>query len=275
MQSKYKSLGAKTLLMLVLLLALITGALGDGAVRAIAWIGSALFAAMLARPARLSRWLPCVIVILCAALLASAHADVTLWIWMLPLCLLGISGRLGRTLNIAAYLSCVVYMGWMLTPPTAIVAALSLAVVWLLCLERQRLSVATPASTSSDWLLPPASLDADTRQELKRTEREVLHGEVVVFGCAHSTAADMEQLCQRLREQLALYERAYRLNDFGIAVILVTTTAEAADQRRQQLKYAIAPHREVSVTPLADIGDRFTRHHRQPTTRATEMQPWH
>jgi len=275
MQSKYKSLGSKTLLALILLLALSTGWLAADAVRVIAWISGVVFALLLASPARLSHWLPVAITLLCAALLMTDQANTYLWIWALPLCLLGLAGWSGKAVNVAVYVASVLYIGWTLPLPTTIVASISLAVVWLLCLERQRLSAAAPVSTKSDWLLPPAQLDGDIQRELKRSKRESLHGEVVVFGCVHSTRADMNQLCRCLQEQLALYERAYRLNDYGVAVILVAVNAEATLQRRQQLRYAIAPHQEVSSTPLAEIGDRFTRYHSKPSTRVSEMQPWH
>ncbi len=275
MQSKYKSPGSKTLLALILLFALVAGGLAEDAVRVAAWVSGALFALLLARPTRLAQWFPVVITVLCVAMLAIDHANTHLWIWALPLCLLGLAGRGGAIVNVAVYATCVIYMAWTLPLPTTIVASLSLAVVWLLCLERQRLSATTPASAKSDWLLPPAQLDADIQRELKRSERERLHGEVVVFGCAHSTTADMDQLCRYLQEQLALYERAYRLNDYGVAVILVAPNAEVAQQRRQQLGYAIAPHREVSSTPLTEIGDRFTRYHGKSSTRMAEMHSWH
>ena len=275
MQSKYKSLGSKTLLALILVLALLTGWLAEGAVRAVAWTGAAVFVFLLARPARLAQWFPVAILLLGTALLLIDHADTDIWIWVLPLCLLGLTGRAGVMVNVAAYLLCVIYIGWTQTLPTATVAAISLAAVWLLSLERQRLSVTNRVSTKPDWLLPPAQLDTDIQRELKRAEREALHGEVVVFGCARSTSADMKQLCRCLQEQLALYERAYRLNDYGVAVILVAPSAEAASQRRRQLVYAIAPHREVSSTPLTEIGDRFAPYPGKPAAHASEMQPWH
>jgi hypothetical protein len=275
MQSKYKSLGSKTLLALILVLALLTGWLAEGAVRAVAWTGAAVFVFLLARPARLAQWFPVAILLLGTALLLIDHADTDIWIWVLPLCLLGLTGRAGVMVNVAAYLLCVIYIGWTQTLPTATVAAISLAAVWLLSLERQRLSVTNRVSTKPDWLLPPAQLDTDIQRELKRAEREGLHGEVVVFGCARSTSADMKQLCRCLQGQLALYERAYRLNDYGVAVILVAPCAEAASQRRQQLIYAIAPHREVSSTPLTEIGDRFAPYPGKPATRISEMQSWH
>jgi hypothetical protein len=275
MQSKYKSLGSKTLLALILLLALLTGWLAEGAARAIVWTGAAVFVFLLARPALLAQWFPVTILLLGTALLLIDHADTDIWIWVLPLCLLGLTGRAGAMVNVAAYLLCVAYIGWTQTLPTAIVAAISLAAVWLLSLERQRLSVTNRVSTKPDWLLPPAHLDTDVQRELKRAEREALHGEVVVFGCARSTSADMKQLCRYLQEQLALYERAYRLNDYGVAVILVAPSAEAAHQRRRYLGCAVMPHREVSSTPLTEIGDRFARHTGKPAKHASEMQPWH
>ena len=85
----------------------------------------------------------------------------------------------------------------------------------------------------------------------------------------------MKQLCRYLQEQLALHERAYRLNDYGVAVILVAPSAEAAHQRRRYLGCAVMPHREVSSTPLTEIGDRFARHTGKPAKHASEMQPWH
>lgn len=275
MQSKYKSLGSKTLLALILMLALLTGWLAEGAARAIVWTGAAVFVFLLARPARLAQWFPVAILLLGTALLLIDHADTDIWIWVLPLCLLGLTGRAGAMVNVAAYLLCVTYIGWTQTLPTAIVAAISLAAVWLLSLERQRLSAANRVSTKPDWLLPPAHLDTDVQRELKRTKREGSYGEVAIFGCARSTSANMKQLCRCLQGQLALYERAYRLNDYGVAVILVASSAEAASQRRRQLVYAIAPHREVSSTPLTEIGDRFARHTGKPATHASEMQPWH
>ncbi|WP_110655901.1 hypothetical protein [Salinicola halimionae] len=278
MQSKYKSLGGtQTLLALTLLLALLTGWLAEEAVRAIAWLSGAIFATLLIRSSssRVSRWFPVAIILLCALMLATNHTEASLWLWLLPLCLSRLTGRVGVALNVAAYVASVADIGLTLPVPTAIVASTSLAIVWLLCLERQRLSTAAPPHTTSGWLLPPAQLDADIQNELKRSEREALHSEVALYGCARSTASDMDQLCRCLRQELAPYERAYRLNDYGVAVILVANHAEAAYLRRQQLKYAIAPQREISSTPLAEIGDRFTSYHSKPPMRVSEMQPWH
>lgn len=272
MQSKYKSLGFKTLLALILVLALLTGWLAEGAMRATAWTSAVVFAFLLARPARLTTWFPIAILLLAVGLLLGGRAHTDIWLWVLPLCLLGLAGRAGIVVNVAAYLSCVTYIGWTQTLPTAVVAATSLAIVWLLSLERQQ---RTPPPVKPDWLLPPAQLDTDIQRELKRAEREALHGEVVVFGCARSTSADMKQLCRYLQEQLALHERAYRLNDYGVAVILVAPSAEAAHQRRRYLGCAVMPHREVSSTPLTEIGDRFARHTGKPAKHASEMQPWH
>jgi hypothetical protein len=277
MQSKYKSPALQTLLAFTLLLALLTGWLADDTVRMIAWLSGAILVLLLIRASapRLSRWFPVAVILLCCLLLATQHTEASLWLWLLPLCLSRLTGRIGMALNVAAYVLVVVDIGWALPLPTAIVASVSLAIVWLLCLERQRLSTTATTSTIPEWLLPPAQLDADIQLELKRSKREMLHSEVAHYGCARSTTADMEQLCRCLRQQLAPYERAYRLNDYGVAVILITPNAEAASQRRQQLRYAIAPQREISSTPLAEIGDRFTRYHSKPSTSVSEMQPWH
>ncbi|OLO09017.1 hypothetical protein BTW08_04040 [Salinicola sp. MH3R3-1] len=276
MQSKYKSPGLQTLLAFTLLLALLTGWLAEDTVRMIAWLSGAIFALFLIRfsSPRLSRWFPVAVILLCGLLLATRHTEASLWLWLLPLCLSRMTGRIGMALNVAAYVLVVADIGWALPLPTAIVVSVSLAIVWLLCLERQRHSTATPPTTP-EWLLPPAQLDADIQIELKRSEREILHSEVALYGCARSTTADMEQLCRCLRQQLAPYERAYRLNDYGVAVILIAPNAEAASLRRQQLRYAIAPQREISSTPLAEIGDRFTRYHSKPSTPVSEMQSWH
>lgn len=153
MQSKYKSLGFKTLLALILVLALLTGWLAEGAMRATAWTSAVVFAFLLARPARLTTWFPIAILLLAVGLLLVGRAHTDIWLWVLPLCLLGLAGRAGIVVNVAAYLSCVTYIGWTQTLPTAVVAATSLAIVWLLSLERQQ---RTPPPVKPDWLLPPA-----------------------------------------------------------------------------------------------------------------------
>jgi len=277
MQSKYKSLGTQILLASTLLLAMLTGWLAEDSVRVIVWLSAALCALFLIRfsSARVSRWFPVAILLSCSLLLATGRTEVSLWLWLLPLCLARLTGRVGTALNVAAYVMSVADIGWTLPLPTAIVASLSLAIVWLLCLARQRLSKMTPAPEKPEWLLPPTQLDADIQNELKRSEREALYSEVALYGCTRSTASDMEQLCRCLRQQLAPYERAYRLNDYGIAVILVASNAEAASLRRQQLRYAIAPQQEISSTPLTEIDDHFVRHHSKPPTPVSEMQPWH
>ncbi|KAA0019075.1 hypothetical protein F0A16_06910 [Salinicola corii] len=275
MQSKYKSLGSRTLLSLLSLLALLAGWLAEDATRVVAWIGCIAFALLTVRPSRLSHWLPIMIALLSIALLATHHASSHIWLWALPLCLLGLPGRAGVTASVLIYVLSVIYVGWTLPLPTAVVAGIALAIVWLLCLDRQRVSAKTPADTQSSWLLPAAQLDSGIQRELKRAERESLHAEVTVFGCARSTTADMAALCRRLQEALTLYERAYRLNDYGIAVIVVATSAETAKQRRQQLRHAIAPHKEVSSTPLTEIGNRFANYHGKRSSPVPEVQPWH
>jgi len=274
MQSKYKSLGSRALLVLCLLLALATGWLGDGALRLIAWLGAVALALLLLRPSPLSRWIPLIVGAISVAMLATGQSTALIWLWVIPLCLQGLGGRLGLIVNGLGYIAAVGFAAWQLSLPAASVAGVSLAVIWLLCLEQRLALSPAPISNEARWLLPPATLDADIQHELRRTERESLHGEVVVFGCAHSTTADMEQLCRLLRDQLALYERAYRLNDYGIAVLLVATSADAAEQRRNQLQHAVAPHRMVSWTPVQEIGDRFARYRSKATSETHEAMPW-
>lgn len=275
MQSKYKSLGSRILLSLLSLLALLAGWLAQDATRVVAWAGCIAFALSAVYPLRLSRWLPITIVLLSVALLATHHASSHIWLWALPLCLLGSPGRAGVAASALVYVLSVIYVGWTLPPPTAVVASVSLAIVWLLCLDRQKVSATAPSDGQSNWLLPAAQLDGGIQRELKRAERESLHAEVTVFGCARSTTADMAALCRRLQEALMPYERAYRLNDYGIAVIVVATSAETARLRRQQLRHAIAPHKEVSSTPLTEIGDRFANRHGKRSSPVPEVQPWH
>ncbi len=275
MQSKYKSLGSRILLSLMLLLALLTGWLAEDATRVAAWGSGIAFAVLMIGPSRFSRWVPAAIVVSSIAMLATLQASSYIWLWILPLCLLRMPGRPGLAFSGLIYGLSLVYIGWTLPLPTAIVAGLSLAVAWLLCLERQTSPAAISAHATSSWLLPAAQLDGDIQRELKRAEREALQAEVVVFGCARSTAADMATLSRRLQDTLALYERAYRLNDYGIAVILVAPDPESARQRRQQLRYAIAPHKEVWSTPLTEIGDRFASYHGKRSAAVPEVQPWH
>lgn len=274
MQSKYKSLGSRALLVLCLILALATGWLGTDLLRLFAWLGAFALALLLLRPISLALWAPFVVGAISIGMLATGQSIALVWLWVIPLCLQGLTGKIGLTVNGLGYVAAVTFATWQLSLPAALVASVSLAVIWLLCQEQRLTLSSTPALNEARWLLPPAILDADIHHELRRTERESLHGEIVVFGCAHSTTADMEQLCQLLHDQLALYERAYRLNDYGIAVLLITTDADAAEQRRNQLQHSIAPHRVVSWTPLQDIGDRFARYRPKTAFRTREAMPW-
>ncbi|WP_189443077.1 hypothetical protein [Salinicola rhizosphaerae] len=262
------------------MLAISAGILADDSLRLVSWAGAAALVLVLARPSRGLVWVPAAAVLLTAVMFFYGGMPGSLWIWVAPLCVLGLDKvlsrqRLGRCLGALFGAACVAALFGFYSPPTALIASASLGVVWLLSLHRQSLLATRPTPQEARWLLPPTLLETDIQQEIKRSEREALHGEVVIFGCAHSTAADMEQLCRLLHDNLALYERAYRLNDFGVAVLLVTTDAQAAQQRREQLQHAIAPHRLTSSTPLQATADRGRGDRISSAAKGKETQSWH
>ncbi|WP_110664834.1 hypothetical protein [Salinicola halophilus] len=257
MQNKYKSPGARALLALCVIIGLTICLLGEGVLRLAALFAAAAFAWLLLRPASRQGTHFALVAAAGVIMLATGEPIVLLWIWILPLALLGFRGHLGRVINVVGFIAACAYLGWQLPLPAAAMAAMTLAILWLLFGERQRSRTRQPPASDAAWLLPPATLEADIRHERRRGERESLAAEVIVFGCAHSTPEDMTQLCARLHEHLALYERAYRLNDYGVAVIVVATDSKAATERRRELETAVAPHRMVSATPLADAAQRF------------------
>lgn len=261
-------------------LAISAGILADGSLRLVSWAGAAALVLVLLQPVRGIVWLPAAAALLTAVMFFYGGMPGSLWIWVAPLCALGLykvpsRQRLGRCLSALVGAICVAALFGFYSPPTALIASASLGVVWLLSLHRQSLLAARPTPQEARWLLPPTHLETDVQQEIKRSEREALHGEVAIFGCAHSTAADMEQLCRLLHENLALYERAYRLNDFGVAVLLVTTDAQAAQERREQLQHAIAPHRLTSSTPLRSPADRVSGDRNSSAAKGKETHSWH
>ncbi|WFF43146.1 hypothetical protein EVC62_17545 [Salinicola endophyticus] len=274
MPSKYKSPGTRALILACVVAAAATGTFSEGSVRLIAWGGAVALLATLACGARSAFWIAPAAAALAVALLATGHPTTLPWIWVLPLCLHPLRGRMGLALNLAAFVIGVGYIAQHFSLPATLLAATSLVIVWLLAQEQRLRAKPLLNREGAQWLLPPAMLDTDARHEQRRVERESLYGEVVIFGCAHSTPSDMQELSRLLYDQLALYERAYRLNDYGIAVLLVANDAKLAEQRRHQLQHAIAPHRIVSHTPLAHLGDRFARYRPRRADPRREAQPW-
>lgn len=274
MPSQYKSPGTVALTLACVVAAAATGAFTDGSVRLIAWGGAVALLATLACGARSSCWIAPVAAALAVILLATGHPATLPWIWLLPLCLQPLRGRVGLALNLATFALGVAFIARHFSLPATLLAATSLVIVWLLAQEQRLRTRPLLNRQGAQWLLPASMLDADARHEQRRVERESLYGEVVIFGCAHSTPSDMRELSRLLYDQLALYERAYRLNDYGIAVLLVANDDKLAEQRRHQLQHAIAPHRIVSHTPLPQLGDRFARYRTKRTSQRRESQPW-
>ncbi|WP_251978306.1 hypothetical protein [Salinicola avicenniae] len=273
MQSKYKSLGTRMLLIPAALLAFATGWFGGDVLRIVAWMAGALLLVLAVRPAYLRRYLPLIALAVAIAMLASGRGSALPWLWIIPLCLQSIPGRCGTIVNIMVYVGTLGYAAITLSPPSALVAGISLSVIWLLCLEYRR-SASPISAPETHWLMPASRLDADVQDELRRSEREALHGEVTIFGCAHPTTGQMNEFCQVLHDNLALYERAYHLDGQDIAVLLVATNAEAAYERRQQLEHAISPHRVISSTPLRDVGGRFRSYRSRPQSPQQEAATW-
>ncbi|WP_110687524.1 hypothetical protein [Salinicola aestuarinus] len=273
MQSKYKSPGSRTLLVLCTVIGVAICLFGEGPLRLAALLAAAIFGLLLYRKG-VSQDKHCAFIAAAgAAMLATGNPIALVWIWILPLTLLSFTGPLGLAINVAGFVVACAYLGWQLPLPTAAMAALMLAILWLLFSERLRGRASTSPPTEATWLLPPAALEVDIHHELRRGERESLAAEVLVFGCAQSTPEDMTQLCARLHEYLALYERAYRLNAHGVAVIVVATDSDAAAERRRELEHAVQPHKVVSAMPLAEATQRFGQ--RKPTsTPAAEAPLW-